>query len=312
MQELYESVSSLFSFSFIWFFNDVTAWNWFSMLIESIIQMIIITALMISKSFLKFVMFSSHCIAFHSTFHLRHVNKMCLIDIWFLLHLHVIVATLSTRLSCRNWLKSIFLICSCVNNALWDFTWLLCSCRYWCVIFDVRYQKWAALNFSFQTTLHVYLICFCMSINLVITSMRCCSVSNKDKSCALSVILFITSFSSTSACLITQYNFSVTSWDWMLSCTIWIRCRYVWSFVDIITFTVFREVWLSLYTLYIFSWHSRFSVATSAKCFVFAINSFSSSWWVMTKVDFLSLLFNFQLILIAVIITFFLLLLSFK
>ncbi len=220
MQELYESVSSLFSFSFIWFFNDITAWNWFSMLVENIIQMIIIAALMIFKSFLKFMMFSSHCIAFHSTFHLRHVNKTCLINIWSLSHLHIIVTILSTHFSCRNWLKSIFLMHSCVNNALWDFAWFLCSRKCWCVIFDVKYQKWAALNFSFQTTLHVYLIYFCMSINLVITSMRWCSVNNKDKSCASSIILFITSFSSTSACLITQCNFNVTSWNQMLSCAI--------------------------------------------------------------------------------------------
>jgi len=64
--------------------------------------MIIIAALMISKSFLKFLMFSSHCIAFHFTFHLKHVNKMCLIDIQSLSHLHVVVMILNTRLSCRN------------------------------------------------------------------------------------------------------------------------------------------------------------------------------------------------------------------
>ncbi len=112
MQELYESVSSLFLLSFIWFFDDVTAWNWFNMLIESIIWMIIIAALMISKSFLKFMMFSFHCIAFHSTFHLKHVNRMCLINIWSLLHSYVVIIILSTCLSCRNWLKSIFLMCS--------------------------------------------------------------------------------------------------------------------------------------------------------------------------------------------------------
>ncbi len=211
MQKLYESVSSLFSLSFIWLFNDVTAWNWFSMLIESIIWMIIITALMIFKSFLKFVMFSSHCIAFHSTFHLRHVNKTCLIDIQSLLHSHVIVAISSTRFSSRNWLKSIFPMRSCVNNALWDFAWFLCSCKCWCIISDVRYWKWAALNFSFQITLHVCLICFCMSINLVVTSMRWHSVNDKDKSCASSIILFIASFSSTFACLIIQCSFSMTS-----------------------------------------------------------------------------------------------------
>jgi len=64
--------------------------------------MIVVTALMISKSFLKFVMFSSHCIAFRSTFHLRHVNKTCLIDIQSLSHSHVIIVTLNTRLSCKN------------------------------------------------------------------------------------------------------------------------------------------------------------------------------------------------------------------
>ncbi len=166
---------------------------------------------MISRSFLKFMMFSLHCIIFHSIFHLEHVNRTCLIDIWSLSYSHIIIAILNIHLSWRNWLKSIFLMHSCVNNALWDFAWFLCSCRCWCVIFDVRYWKWAALNFSFQTILHVYLICFCMSISLVITSVHWCSVSNKDKSCASSVILFITSFSSTSACFITQCNFSVTS-----------------------------------------------------------------------------------------------------
>ena len=181
------------------------------MLIENIIWMIIVVALMISKSFLKFVMFFSHCITFHSTFHLKHVNKMCLINIWFLSYLHIIITTLSTHLSCKNWLKSIFLVRSCINNALWDFAWLLCSCRCRCIIFDVKYWKWAALNFSFQTILHVYLIYFCISISLVITSVRWCSVSNKDKSCASSVILFITSFSSTSVYFITQCSFSMTS-----------------------------------------------------------------------------------------------------
>ncbi len=181
------------------------------MLIESIIQMTVVAALMISKSFLKFVMFSSHCIAFHSTFHLKHVNKTCLINIWFLLHLHVVIATLSTRLLCRNWLKLIFLMRSCINNALWDFAWFLCSCKCRCIIFDVRYWKWAALNFSFQTILHVYLIYFCMSVNFVVTSMHWYSVNNKDKSCASLIILFIVSFSSTFACLITQCNFSMIS-----------------------------------------------------------------------------------------------------
>ncbi len=130
MQELYKLVSSLLSLSFIWFFNDIIIWNWFSMLVESIIWMIIVITLMILRSFLKFVMFSLHCIIFHSIFHLKHVNKMCLINIWSLLHLHIIIATSSTHLSCRNWLKSIFLMRSCVNNALWDFAWFLCSYRY--------------------------------------------------------------------------------------------------------------------------------------------------------------------------------------
>ncbi len=172
MQELYELVSSLLSLSFIWFFNDVTVWNWFSMLVKNIIWMIAVVTLLISKSFLKFMMFFSCCIIFRSAFHLRHVNKMCLIDIWFLSYSHVIVMISNTHLSCKNWLKSIFLMCSCVNNALWNFVWFLCSCRCWCVIFNVKYWKWAALNFSFQIILHVYLICFCMSINLVITSVH--------------------------------------------------------------------------------------------------------------------------------------------
>ena len=171
MQELYEFISFLFSLSFIWFFNDITAWNWFNMLVESIIWMIIIAALMIFKNFLKFVMFFSCCITFYSTFHLKHVNKMCLINIWFLSHLHIIIVTLSTHLLCKNWLKSIFLMHNCINNALWNFTWFLCSHRCWCVIFDVKYWKWVVLNLSFQTTFHVYLICFCISINFIITSM---------------------------------------------------------------------------------------------------------------------------------------------
>ena len=98
----------------------------------------------------------------------------------------------------------------------------------------------------------------------------------------------------------------------MLSCTIWTHCRHVWSFVDIIAFTVFKEVWLSLYTLYIFLWHSWFTVTTSAKCFAFATNSFSLSWWMMTKVNSLNLLFSSQFILIAIIVTSSLLSLSFK
>ncbi len=159
--------------------------------------------LLIFKSFLKFMMFSLHCIIFHSIFHFKHVNRMCLINIQSLSYLHVIVATSSTYLLYKNWLKSIFLMCSCVNNALWDFAWFLCSHKCWCVIFDVRYWKWAVLNLSFQTILHVCLICFCMSVNLIITSMHWCSVSNKDKSCVSSIILFITSFSSTSAYFVT-------------------------------------------------------------------------------------------------------------
>ncbi len=312
MQKLYESVSLLFSLSFIWLFNDVTAWNWFSMLIESIIWMIIIVALMISKSFLKFVMFSSHCIAFHSTFHLRHVNRTCLIDIQSLSHSHVVVATSNTCLSCKNWLKSIFLMRSCVNNALWNFAWFLCSRRCRCVISDVRYWKWAALNFSFQTILHVCLICFCMSFSLIIISVRWCLISDRDNSCTLSIILSAASFSSTSAYSVTQCNFSVISWDQMFSCAVWTFRKRVWSFVDIMTFTVFRKIWLSLYILYIFSWHSWFAVATSARCFALVTNFFSSSWWVMTKVDSLNLLSSSQFILIAIAVTLFLLSLSFK
>ncbi len=117
----------------------------------------------------------------------------------------VLDLNLNTRLDAIS-----LLMRSCVNNALWDFAWFLCSHRCQCVISDVRYWKWAALNFSFQTILHVYLICFCMSINLVITSVCWCSVSNRDKLCASSVILFITSFSSTFACFVTQCNFSMT------------------------------------------------------------------------------------------------------
>ncbi len=141
------------------------------------------------------------------------------------------------------------------------------------------------------------------NVNSKLNSMISLSVSDRDKSCALSVILFIASFSSISACLVTQCSFSVTSWDQMLSCAVWTHCRRVWSFVDIIAFTVFKEVWLSLYTLYIFSWHSWFAVVTSARCFILATNSFSSSWWVMTKVNFLSLLSSSQFILIAIIVT---------
>ncbi len=211
MQKLYELVFFLLSLSFIWFFNDVTVWNWFSMLVENIIQMITVITLMISRSFLKFMMFSLHCIIFHSIFHLEHVNKTCLIDIQSLLHSHIVVKTLNTHLSCRNWLKSIFLMHSCVNNTLWDFAWLLCKCRCWWVIFDVKYQKWAALNLFLQTILHVCLICFCMNVSHVIISVRWCLISNKDNLCTSSVILSATSFSSTSAYFIIQCNFSVTS-----------------------------------------------------------------------------------------------------
>jgi len=160
MWKLYELVSFLLSLSFIWLFDDVTVWNWCSMLVESIIWMIAVITLMISRSFLNFVMFFLHCIVFHSIFHLEHVNRMCLINIWSLSHLHVIIVTLSTRLSCRNWLKSIFLMRSCVSNALWDFTWSLCKRRCWWVISDIRYWKWIALNLFLQTTLHVYLISY--------------------------------------------------------------------------------------------------------------------------------------------------------
>ncbi len=203
MQELYELVSFLLSLSFIWFFNDVTVWNWFSMSVKSIIQMIIVITLMISRSFLKFMMFSLHCIVFHSIFHLEHVNKMCLINIWSLLHLHIVIMISSTHLSCRNWLKSIFLMRSCVNSALWDFAWSLCRCKCWWIISDVKYWKWAALNLFLQTTLHVCLICFCMSVNYVIISVRWCLISDRNNSCASSIILSAASFSSTSACSVT-------------------------------------------------------------------------------------------------------------
>ncbi len=203
MQELYELVSFLLSLSFIWFFNDVTVWNWFSMSVKSIIQMIIVITLMISRSFLKFMMFSLHCIVFHSIFHLEHVNKMCLINIWSLLHLHIVIMISSTHLSCRNWLKSIFLMRSCVNSALWDFAWSLCRCKCWWIISDVKYWKWAALNLFLQTILHVCLICFCMSVNYVIISVRWCLISDRNNSCASSIILSAASFSSTSVCSVT-------------------------------------------------------------------------------------------------------------
>ncbi len=45
MQELYELVSFLLLLSFIWLFNDVTVWNWFNMLVENIIWMIIVITL---------------------------------------------------------------------------------------------------------------------------------------------------------------------------------------------------------------------------------------------------------------------------
>ncbi len=153
MRELYELVSSSFFPSFIWLFDDVTAWNWLSMIVESIIWIIAVIALAISKSIFKFVMFFFHCIDLLSVFHLKHVNRTCLIDIWSLLHLHVVVVTSSTRLSCRNLLKSIFSIHNCVSNALWDFTRSLCRCRCWWVTSDVRYWKWTALNLSLQTIL---------------------------------------------------------------------------------------------------------------------------------------------------------------
>ncbi len=146
--------------------------------------------------------FFLHCIVFHSIFHLEHVNRMCLINIWSLSHLHVIIVTLSTRLSCRNWLKSIFLMRSCVSNALWDFTWSLCKRRCWWVISDIRYWKWTALNLFLHTTLHVYLICFCMNVSYIIISVRWCLISNRDNSCTSSVILSAASFLSTSACFV--------------------------------------------------------------------------------------------------------------
>jgi len=48
-------------------------------------------------------------------------------------------------------LKLIFSMHNCINNALWDFAWFLCShkCQY--VIFNVRYWKWVMLNFSFRS-----------------------------------------------------------------------------------------------------------------------------------------------------------------
>ena len=96
----------------------------------------------------------------------------------------------------------------------------------------------------------------------------------------------------------------------MFSCAVWTLCRRVWSFVDVMTFTVFKEIWLSLYILYIFSWHSWFTVATFARCFAFATNFFSSSWWVMTKVDSFNLLFSSQFIFIMIAVISSLLLLS--
>ncbi len=139
MQELYELVSSSFFSSFIWFFDDITAWNWLSMIIENIIWIIAVIMLAISKSIFKFMMFFFYCIDLLSVFHLKHVNRTCLINIWSSLHLHIVIVISNTRLSCRNLLKSIFLIHSCVNNALWDFTWSLCKCRFWWITFDVRY-----------------------------------------------------------------------------------------------------------------------------------------------------------------------------
>ncbi len=203
MQKLYELISFLLLLSFIWFFNDITVWNWCSMLVENIIQMIAVIMLMIFRSFFKFMMFFLHCIIFYSIFHLEHVNKTCLINIWSLSHLHIIIVTSSTHLSCKNWLKSIFLMHSCISNALWDFAWSLYKNRCWWIIFDVKYWKRAALNLFLQTTLHVYLIYFCMSISYVIISMRWCLINDKDNSYASSVILFAASFSSTFACSVT-------------------------------------------------------------------------------------------------------------
>ncbi len=168
MQELYEFISSSFFSSFIWFFDDVTAWNWFSMIVEIIIWIIAVIMLAISKSIFKFMMFFFHCIDLLSIFHLKHVNKTCLIDIQSLLHLHVVIVTLSTHLLCRNLLKSIFSICSCVSNALWNFTQSLYRCRCWWVTSDIKYWKWTALDFSLQITLHVYLIYFYMSVSYII------------------------------------------------------------------------------------------------------------------------------------------------
>ena len=229
-----------------------------------------------------------------------------------MLHLHVIIATLNIHLSCKNWLKLIFLVHSCVSNALWDFAWSLYRCKCWWVISDVKYWKWAALNFFLQTIFHVYLIYFCMNVNCVIISVRWCLISDKDNLCTSSIILFAASFSSTSAYFVTQCNFSVTSWDWMFSYAVWTCHRHAWSFVDVMIFTAFKKIWLSLYILYIFSWYSWFAVATSARCFIFTTNSFSSSWWVMIKVNLFSLLFSSQFILIMIIVISFLLSLSFK
>ena len=173
-----------------------------------------------------------------------------------MLHLHVIIATSSTHLLCKNWLKFIFLVCSCINNALWNFAWSLCRCRCWWIIFDVKYWKWVALNLFLQIILHVYLICFCMSVSCIIILVHWCLISNKNNLCTSLIILSAALFSSTSVCSVIQYNFSVTSWNWMFSCAVWTHHRRVWFFVDVMTFTVFRKIWLSLYILYIFSWHS--------------------------------------------------------
>jgi len=210
MQELYELISFLLFLSFIWLFNDVTVWNWFSMLVKNIIWMITVIMLMISRSFLKFMMFSLHCIIFRSIFHLKHVNRTCLINIQSLSHLHIAIATSNTRFSCRNWLKSIFLMHNCINNALWDFAWFLCRCKCWWIIFDVKYWKWAVLNFSLQTILHVYLIYFCMSVSCIIISMCWCLINDRDNLCTSLIILSAALFSSTSAYFIIQCNFSVT------------------------------------------------------------------------------------------------------
>ena len=141
MRELYGPVSPLFSLPFIWLVGNITAWNWVSMPVESIIRMIAVAALAVPKSFLKSVVFSLRCISFRSTLHLGHVNRTCLTDIRPLPHSHAAVATPGTRLSWRNWLKPIFPVRSCVSSALWGFVQPLCSRRCWCVTSGARYRK---------------------------------------------------------------------------------------------------------------------------------------------------------------------------